>query len=224
MQTSDWILIITTLFLGVIAIFGDRIKQLFYQPKANITFNEIAPYCQKTSYRIPDLHLNLPVFFFRFIVENTGNAKLNNCEAILEQLWICDASGKPNQLTSWTDITLVWAGGRRPIISLDPHRKGYCNLGHIASEFYQEKFEKQKTIDVPGKDDGGLRFFFETNEIPNSQPSCLLPGKYAVKVILYSENINPIELWFEIAWTGKWHDSETEMFSEITINQIKAPE
>jgi hypothetical protein len=224
MPSSDWILISTTLFLGVIAIFGDRIKQLFYQPRPTVTFHEIAPYCQKTSYRIPNSNLNLPVFFFRFIIENTGNAKLNNCEAIFEQLWICDASGKHNKLTSWTETTLVWAGGRRPIISLDPHRKGYCNLGHIASEYYQESFEKQKVIDISGKHDQGLRFFFESNEIPNSQPSCLLPGKYAIKVMVYAENINPIELWFEIVWTGKWQDSETEMFRELTINQIKSLE
>lgn len=220
MTISDWVLIGTTLFLGAIAIWGDRIKQALYPPKVTVTFEEAAPYCHKTSYRnamIPDL--NEPVFFFRFKVENTGANKLKNCEAKLDQLWIYNSAGKPQKLSGWNEITLVWASGRRPIIDLDPHRKGYCNIGHIASKKFQEA-ESKGFIDIPGKHDQHLRFLFEEAEFPFSQPNCLVPGKYAVKIILYSENVMPKELWFEIAWSGKWQDTEAEMFRELTINQI----
>ena len=229
MTISDWVLIGTTLLLAAVAIWGDKIKQILYPPKIKVTFDEISPYCHKTFYRslpVPntEVDINEPVFFFRFKVENVGSAKIKNCEAKLDQIWVYDSAGKPNKLHGWNDITLVWAGGRPKVIDLDPYRKGFCNIGHVASKAYQEKVESRFLIDVPGRHDQSLRFLFEQAEFPHSQPNCLVPGKYAIKVILYCENLPPKELWFQIAWSGKWQDTETEMFRELAINQITSLE
>ncbi len=222
MGVSDWVLIFTTMFLGAIAIWGDRIKQAIYPPKMTVSFDEVSPYCHKTYYRSspPFEEINEPVFFFRFQVENTGASRLKGCEAILEQLWTYNSAGKPQRLHGFNDVTLVWINGRRPSTDLNPYRRDFCNIGHIASLKYQNEKESGRFIDIPGNRDQQLRFLFELAEYPHSQPNCLLPGKYAIKVKLYSENTRPKELWFEIAWSGKWQDNETEMFRELTINQI----
>jgi hypothetical protein len=228
MSVSDWVLIITTLFLGVIAIWGDRIRHALYPPKITVLFDEVAPYCQKTYYRSSPADMltaiNEPVFFFRFEVENTGETKLTGCEAVLEQLWIYNSAGKPQKLHGFNDVTLVWINGRRPRTDLSPHRRDFCNIGHVASPKYQTEFESNKNINAPGSNNPELKFIFELAEYPHSQTNSLAPGKYAIKVVLYSENTGPKELWFEIAWSGKWQDNETEMFRELTINQIQSLE
>jgi hypothetical protein len=222
MDISNWVLIGTTLFLGIIAIWGDQIKRLIFSPKIAVSFEETPPYCHKTSYRSTSIGLgevNEPVFFFRFRVDNIGASKLKNCEVKLDQLWIYNSAGKPQKFSGWNEVSLVWASGRRSIIDLDPHRKGYCNIGHIASKRYQELHE-QNFIDLPGSHEKQLRFFFELAEIPYSQPNCLLFGKYAIKLMIYAENAPPRELWFEISWSAKWQDNETEMFRELVVNPI----
>jgi len=221
MNSSDWVLIGTTLFLGFIAIWGERIRNSIYSPRWKIEFYEFAPYCLKTfykSYTIPIIEE--PVFFFRFLVKNSGRTTLKNCIAKIEQLWVYDSSDRPNKYPGWIEVTLEWADRRRPIISLSPQSKEYSNIGHISSKEYQEKYENIK-IDIPGEHKQGLRFFFQTESKPHSQPNCLLPGKYAIKVMLYAENLTGKELWFEITWSGKWQDNETEMFKELTIKQIQ---
>jgi len=221
MTVSDWVLIATTLFLGAIAIWGNRIRQAIYRPKISVTFQEIAPYCHKTFYRNPQLpDLNEPVYFFRFKLENTGSYPLKNCEAKLDQLYIFDSAGKPQKLSGWNDITLVWASGRRPVIDLLPHRKDFCNLGHVASRQYQKEHESKLFINLPGTHAQPLRFLFELAGFPYSQANCLVPGRYAIKVIVYAENAEPQDLWFEIAWSGKWQNAEAEMFRELVINRI----
>jgi len=229
MGVSDWVLILTTIFLGVIAIWGDKVKEFFFAPKIKVLFEEVSPYCHKTFYRpslleIPPSDLNEPVFFFRFEIENAGSAKLRACEAKLEQLWIYNSAGKPQKIQGFNDVSLVWVNGRRPVIDLNPYRRDYCNIGHIASPKYQKEFEARIFNDLPGSHDQQLRFVFELAESPHSQPNCLIPGKYAIKVMLYSENTRPKELWFEIAWSGNWQDNETEMFRELTLNQTSSPE
>ena len=161
MTVSDWVLIGTTLFLGAIAIWGDRIKQWLYPPKMTVSFEEVSPYCHKTYYRSDPLDplnaINEPVFFFRFKVENTGSSKLKNCEAKLDQIWIYNSAGKPQKLPGWNEITLVWAGGRPKVVDLDPYRKGFCNIGHVSSKAYQDLGESKRFIDMPGKHDNHLR-------------------------------------------------------------------
>ena len=89
---------------------------------------------------------------------------------------------------------------------------------------YQKEYEAKGFIDIPGKHIDKPRFLFELAEYPYSQPNCLVPGKYAIKISIYSENVLPNELWLEIAWSGNWQDNEAEMFRELTISQISTLE
>ena len=74
-------------------------------------------------------------------------------------------------------------------------------------------------IDEGVKD--SLRFLFQQTYFPNSQPNCLTPGKYCIKICVYSDNAQTKELFFKIIWSGEWKDTEEEIFEEIKIAQIK---
>ena len=233
--------VITSLFLGAAAILGpaisDAIKRKWFAPVITPSFKQQPPFCQKTEYLpidrsrigkddlwgVGDLwkYGGQPVYFIRFRVENTGKSRLNNCEAVIEQLYIYDSAGNPQKVDGFTDVSLVWADSDKAyVIDIGPNRPKYCNIGHIASKKYQEKIESSKFIDIGEVKNNPLRFFFELAYHPNSQPNCLIPGKYAIKVVLYSDNADKIELFFEIVWSGNWKDNISEMFRELAINKI----
>ncbi|MEW6027996.1 MAG: hypothetical protein ACOYZ8_15265 [Chloroflexota bacterium] len=223
MEVADWILIGTTLFLGAVAIWGESIRKWIERPKIIVSFKESNPFCHKTYYRNEAMpNLDEPVFFFRFKVENTGKTELRRCEGVLSQLWKYDSAGRPQKVSGFIDVSLRWAqNDKLSLADLDPYRSKFCNIGHLASPQYQQKFESgHRIIDLPGQHDNKLRFLFEQAEYPHSQPNCLIPGTYAIKVILYSENAPPVDLWFQIAWSGNWQDEETEIFRELVITQI----
>lgn len=167
MTNSDWILVVTTLFLGVIAIFSgplsEIIKRNLLGPKLKITFEEIPPYCVKTSYVYrsnppEDVFGKAPVFFFRFLVENFGKSKLDNCEAVLEQLWIYDSAGKPKKLKNFQGVNLLWVNPHETIIDIRPNRKNFCNIGHIPSKEYQIWQETKVFHNLSEEDRQSLRF------------------------------------------------------------------
>ena len=202
LNASDWVLVITTLFLGIIALIApavsETIKRKFYAPKITPSFVEKAPFCHKTFWRAADRpDLNEPVYFFRFKVENTGSSQLRQCEAILEDLWIYNAAGKPEKVSGFIGVNLKWASNTPEIVpggivlstryvNLNPRRAEYCNIGRISSRKYQKDDEEKFFVDIPGKHKPQLRFLFEQGLYPNSQTNCLLPGKYAIKVKLFS--------------------------------------
>jgi hypothetical protein len=227
MTTSDWILVITTVFLGLIAIYApaisEKIKRKWFSPELKISFNQSPPYCVKSFYRYRDpdkINETIPVFFFRFLVENIGDTKLNNCEAVLEQFWLLDDDKKPEKVLGFQNVNLLWVSPHQSVIDIRPNRKKYCNIGHISHPDHQQREEFFSCFDLHGTKYSDLRFIFELAASPNAQPNCISEGKYAIKVVLYSDNATTKELWFEIDYSGVWDLNIDKMFQELRVNQI----
>jgi hypothetical protein len=227
MNISDWILVITSLFLGISAIYApaisEKIKQKWFGPTIKTSFDESPPYCIKTFYRYRDpekMFDSIPVFFFRFLVENIGNTKLNNCEAVLEQLWLLSDNKKPKKFTGFQYVNLLWVSPHQPIIDIRPHRKKYCNIGHISHPEHQQGEEFFKCFDLKRTNYSDLRFVFELSTSPNAQPNCISKGKYGIKIVLYSDNAPTKELWYQIDFSGEWDLNIKNMFKELKIVQI----
>ena len=222
MVTSDWVLAGTTIFLGIVAIFGpaisDAIKRQLYSPEISPYFMQVPPFCLKTTYG----RNGYPVYFFRFRVKNTGKTRLNNCEAVIEQLFIYDSADIPRKIDSFTDVSLLWANSNKQfIIDISPNRSKYCDIGHISSYEYQNRVERYLFENPQELDENNLRFLFELPYFPNSQQNDLEPGKYAIKIVLYSDNADKKELFFKIIWTGRWKDNISGMFRELVISEIE---
>jgi hypothetical protein len=237
MQTSDWILVGTTLFLGAVAIFGptvtDWIKERLYAPKLVVKFDQdsdvsvrIATYIRGQAFieesgqgRIEKL--NEKTYYIRFLVCNLGKSKLKGCEVVLEAMWVLDAGDRKVPLKSFSDVNLHWAGREDQFVDLNPGRCVYCDLGHVSTEKMQQ-LERQKPgyIDVPGKEDEpGLRFLLDQLAYPYGQPNCFARGKYLVQVAFISENTPKQTHCFRIAWSGKWREKDEEMFIELTMTK-----
>jgi len=51
-----------------------------------------------------------------------------------------------------------------------------------------------------------------------SQWDCLIPGRYEIKITIYSKNAEKVSRKFKIIWSGNWKDKESEMLDELVIS------
>jgi len=231
MTASDWVLIFTSLFLGTTALFvpllAELVKRNVFAPKLHISFELAPPYCIRTYWRaINNPDFRELVYYFRFQVRNNGLSQARLCEAVLEELWIYDASGNPSKLSNFTSVNLRWAGENPQLmdnpqyINVNPQRRVYCDIGHLSSLAHQQREERKIFIDMPGRNGESLRFLLDQLQYPYSQPNCFAPGRYGIKVSIYSENAARQEARFTITWSGKWQETEPEMFRELVIQGV----
>ena len=225
LSPSDWVLIGTSLFLGTVALFvpyfAELLKRHFFAPSLVLSFEEEPPTCIRTFWGSPsDPSFHEPVFFLRFQICNEGKSQAKLIETILEELWIYDASGKPYKLKSFSPVNLRYDSVGSQNINLNPKRRISWPIGHISSPKYQDTQEKQIRIDVPGRDKNMLAFILELLEFPLGQPNALAPGRYGLKVSVYSENAQTQSISLILDWSGKWQDTESDMFREIVLTRV----
>lgn len=225
---ATWLTAVGTVFLGVVAIYQDAIRSWLVQPDLRVLYKHSPPFGHRTSWRSsvnPDLEE--PVYYFRFQVKNEGQSQARRCEAVLEELWIYDAGENPNKYPNFAPVNLTWVEVGNHSIDISPKRGVYCGIGRVSSSSYQlrEERDPRRFVDIPGRSisETDLRFVFEQDRVYFSQPNCVSSGKYAIKVSIYSENAAYREVFFKIAWSGTWQDSEQEMLREIVITPIKRP-
>jgi len=233
MDTSDWVFIGCTLFLGACALIvpylAEVIKRRYFSPDIKIKFQLEPPFCHKITrdlFSRTQPQIDKSAYYFRFLVINEGKSRANNCEICLENLWEYDASQSPKLRQDFLPVNIGWHGykSEEPFVNINPKRKMYGNIGHISSKDYQERKEKEYFIDVRKDSDNGLRFMFDLLQIPFSQPNCLVAGRYIIQIGFYSENAKPQKVYFDISWSGTWRNKPDEMFKEIVIKPTSKPE
>lgn len=218
MQTSDWVLVGSTLFLGSIAFLAPYAiewwKYGFYSAKLNFEFSHKPPYCHITEMR--GSNFRFPVYYFRFKVVNDGKIQADQCEAVLEKIWKEDSAGKPIEFSGFTPVALKWSGlGGQKYLTIQPGRKIFCDIGRIhhpnneSESVYKNITDEEKKMN---------KFFFELPDRFFAQWDCLIPGRYEIEIALYSKNAKRNSRKFKIAWSGKWRDQESEMLNELVIS------
>lgn len=224
LQTSDWVMIGTALFLGFCALFvpflAELIKRKLFAPQLSIEFSQTHPYCHLTKRGDGSL-----VYYFRFGVLNEGKSQARFCEAILEELWLADSSGKFIPDENFSPVNLTWVGQyeqrkeyliTKQFVDINPKRKIFCDIGHISSPDFQKRAEKSQFYLEKNSEE--LKFFFDTSVKFFSQRDCVSPGRAKIKISIYSENAPKCEKYFQIVWSGNWKDREQDMFREIVIS------
>jgi len=219
---SDWPLVFATLILAATALLApyvaERAKRRAFAPKLKVEHSHEPPFSHKTFVREPG---GEPVFYFRFGVTNEGQSQARLCEAVLEDMWLYDAAGKPDKLPNFSPVNLCWSFMHdKPFVDINPHRRFFCDIGHVASAAVQ-RVELQR-VDIPGRHDNPLRFRLDVRLSPFAQANCFVPGKYGIKVSLYSENASSQDVYFIITWSGKWQDTEREMFHELVVQRVNS--
>ncbi|MCJ7645904.1 hypothetical protein MUO65_03230 [bacterium] len=224
LKVSDWVMILTALFLGACALFvpflAELIKRKLFAPRLTIKFSQVHPYCHLTK-RVD----GSTVYYFRFRVLNEGGSQARLCEALLEELWLADSAGNFIQEENFSPVNLTWVGEYvqsgpylipKQFININPKRKVFCDIGHISNPDFQRDVEKSQFY--LERDSQELKFFFDSTVKFFAQRDCVSRGKAKIKISIYSENASKCERNFLIAWSGNWKDREEDMFREIVIS------
>lgn len=216
MQTSDWVLIGTTSFLGAMALLApyiiERWKYEFYSANLSFEFFHKTPYCHKTAMGTQDF--KFPVYYFRFIVANSGKTQAEQCEAVLEIIRKENSGGELREIEGFSPVSLKWSAMTEKYLTIQPGRKIFCDIGRIHNPKYKPDSVYK---DITEQDKKQNKFFFELPNRPFAQWDCLIPGKYEIEIAVYSKNAKKISRRFKISWSGIWKDQESEMLNELVI-------
>jgi uncharacterized membrane protein YvbJ len=131
-----------------------------------------------------------------------------------------DASNSPVQHSNFSPVNLI-IEGVTPFVGINPHRKVLCSFIHLSSPTYQENFEKKTFTDVQGHNEQTLSVVVDRATQTYGQPNCFIPGKYTLKITVYSENASPLSTWLQVNWSGKWGVSLSDISRELVIRKIK---
>ena len=142
LQISDWVLIGTALFLGIIALIvpwlSELIKRHLFAPSLEIDFEQKPPDCHITRNKAitsdGEILRDEPVFYFRFRVSNTGKTQAKKCEVVLEQLYQSDVAGNFKAFERYSPINIIWGSFQGEHVDINPKRRYFCDLFHIPSK------------------------------------------------------------------------------------------
>jgi hypothetical protein len=230
MTPSDCVLIGTTLLLSAIAIsvaifgpyWGESFKNKVQTPKLFIQYKQELPFCKKLAWinsHTPTI--NAPVYFFLIHITNNGKSQARKVEASIEELFVRNEAGDYQKLPKFSPFKLRYDEINTMTVDINPRKSIEWSIGHISSLQYQQESEKQYFIDVPNKGTStDLRFKLEQMGFSYAGPNCLAPGHYRISISVNSENADTVEKSFNIDWSGKWSDTEEEMYREIVITPI----
>jgi len=217
-QTSEWVLIGTTLLLAAVAFLApyiiERWKYKFYSAKLSFKFFHKPPYSHITQMGSP----GFSAYYFRFKVINNGRVQAEQCEAVLERIWKENNVGKLKKFNGFSPISLKWTGpGMKKYFTIQPGREFFCDIGRIHHPDHELNSVYRSITNEEKKQN---KFFFESPEgKPYAQWDCLTPGKYQIQVTIYSKNAEKISRKFKVTWSGNWKDQESEMLNELVISK-----
>jgi hypothetical protein len=223
---SDWVLICTTAILAIVAFTAPfvvwRQQRKYLAPKLNVSYLHDQPMSRLSSRSVDGQPIGEPFFDFHFQVLNEGRSPAKRVEAVIEELWIYDASGKPVKQREFWPVNLRYDPHTPRYVDINPKRPYFWNIGNIPSANIQAGQLRDSFIDVYENASDELRFVLDTLGGPFYQANAFLPGTYGIKIALYSENASKAVLLLKIFWSGEWRDTEEEMFRQIVIEEVAA--
>lgn len=230
LRVSDWVMIGTSLFLGVVALivpwFSELIKRHLFAPELDIEFSQNPPDCRliRNKYFSFDgkISSDEPLYSFRFRVLNIGKTQARKCEVVLEQLSQADAAGHFKPIDHFSHTNIIWGSMMSDFVDINPKRKYFCDLIAIPSLNDQKRMLAQgQLVNLTESSPFDLGIILNHKGVFYSQPNRLPPGKYTLEVSVYSENCKTLTRSFVISWSGNWKDTEVNMFKEIVIEFIR---
>lgn len=231
MSVADKVLILSTLFLGIVAIFGpaysDQFKAWWLRPVLNIDFRMAPPDCHLTTLILvlsASQKSKEPVFYYRLRVGNTGRSQARKCEMVLESIAIGDPASNYVPLPTFTPVRLLWGAGFEDFVDINPERRFFCDLFTIPNEQTQKVHRDLHGayVDLQGAPPFDLGVVLNVKSAFFSQPSRLPPGKYRLDLSVYSENADRVQRSVYVAWSGNWRTTEQEMFRECVATTSRA--
>lgn len=237
------LLVVATIFLGVVAAFQDIIRSWFTKPKlilqevncskAVCIANPNSHHHKLNRIHNPDYEKEVQFnsYYFRVIVFNEGNVSANNVEVIINDVEVYEKD-KWVLKKDFVFENLIWSSftpkGEVKIYCeyISPQTGQYINIGHIfdpkyyRGRDYKELFGSDNPRFHLGDVDEVL-FIFDVNMKSIGQYYIVKPGRYRFSITIGSANAKSVTQTYELNFTGKWTEDESIMSKkEIKICKI----
>lgn len=238
-EAAAWATAIGTLLLAVVAVFQDKIRNYLTRPKLKLEIQPSPPDCMRTSFPLPtpihdstgqsigETRIDIPCYYFRLRVTNTGNCEAREVEVFAKDLKRFNGP-KWETVGRFAPMNLLWSNVRKPFLPiLSPNIPKHCDVAHVVHPD-KKKYVHRALPDVeapPG-------FFHEVGQElcvlaldlefePNSLGHLLGPGFYQLTLVLAAANFPPQEYRLQIHISGDWFDDDARMFGEAIRLQLK---
>jgi len=167
-------------------------------------------------------------YYLLLRVENTGKARAEQVEVFLSKIAKEDTGGNWVPVNSFLPQRLLWSfsqGAHLP--SLSPGMHSHCNLGHILPPWGRSHVqgENPNALDFWGKPvvpDDKTVLCLDVQFRSNNLSHFLIPGKYRLDLLLGSSQTKAVPFQITLDLSGKWFESEKDMFQEGVTLQVKS--
>jgi len=179
--------LIIALLVACAVIYRDVIRDLCFKPQLKITSSPEEPISRVTTVAWP-LGTSSPTqwksaFWPRLRIRNKGRSVARRCEGILAEVRKPDGTLDKR----YDPLTLRWAIApiSRGLEPLDIARNREVDL-NIFTTFQNESLA-----------------VFATHPDPRGIPLGLEPGDYWIRIVIYGDNLKPVNRGYAIHWDGK---------------------
>jgi hypothetical protein len=218
-NAAQWTGVGTTILLGGVAVFQDRIRRWLESPELDIEVSNERPDCifvlftntETGEFLRDSVHVRLRVI-------NDGHAQARNVEVYAERVRRY-TDGRWAQVQSFVPMNLTWADLNVMYFPGISHRMSkYCTLGYIV-DLGRRKPELEPAGGV-GPDE--TCFAFSLIARPNNKPHIVGPGRYRIRLIVAAENAPPVTREIELHVPGRWYPDEATMLRDgIALAKVR---
>lgn len=220
---AHWWVAIGTIFLGITAIFQDKIRNFWHKPILDLNFVIEPPDCHKTvlNYIRGGVVVDkASCCYYRLKITNFGRGSAKGVEVMITDKEIKQENGFFIKDNSFLPLNLLWSHYRKVVIeNIPPSLFKHCDFGHIVDPQHTN-METEGLMSVGAGIDTVLSL--DLAQKPNTGSYIVFPGTYRFKITVASSNTKPITKIFELEYNGFWSDDEKEMLEKaIRVKEIQ---
>jgi len=216
-----WATAFATFFLAAVAALQDLIRDALKKPRLVIKYRQEPPMFRRSAKRflVGEQVIVGPCFDIHLLLANEGKGRARDVEAYLVAIWQYDYSdGRLKPLSDFWPVRLRYdSEGTRSIDLIPESQPEYWNLAYIPNPKLVTYLKGDNFVDVPGAEGDWIRVYLDLLDHPFYQPNMLVPGRWVLKVSVYSENARRADAFLDIRWTGQWHDDEKQMLEDLRV-------
>lgn len=208
-SAAQWVSAAVTFLAVAAALFKEDIVKHWRRPRLVAKLKLEPPDCHKVPATLVNQETHrtigtIDAYYFRIWIENTGSVRAENAQVFAAELRRKNVAGSFQREGSFLPMNLKWAHtGKVFADGIAPRMGMHCDLGHI--------FDPARLQALRPGGDGLARFILDTEVVPNSLSNEIAPGVYQLDLRIAASNAPPLEISYEINFTGKWFAEEREM-------------
>ncbi|HBM46191.1 MAG: hypothetical protein UT05_C0003G0037 [Parcubacteria group bacterium GW2011_GWF2_38_76] len=194
----------------LIALFQDRIRELWNRAELEIKISMTPPDCHKIGLHGQNGNFIQNCIYLRARVTNVGRKPAENTEIMISKLWEIDELGNEKIVETFLPMNLAWSHYRTNNIRIPAGVFRHCDIGDIRDLIHHTETQMRFDIIVqPYRVDG------------DKYPNIVSSGKYKFELITSADNaISSQSLW-ELEFDKVWVEDEKEMLEKhIHIKKI----